>query len=226
MQNISTLLFDLDGTLVDSAPDLAAAVNQTLTQLNLNTYSEQQIRTWVGNGAKVLIERALSGSQQIDPNLDTALANDALTLFLNNYQENVCVHSKLYQGVAPTLAKLKDTGYTLAIVTNKPEKFIQPILEKLQIAEFFAASLGGDSLPEKKPSPQPLLHICQQLNAKVENTIMIGDSHNDILAAKAANMQSIGLTYGYNYGEDINKHKPEWVFENFADIAELLLKSE
>lgn len=226
MQKINTLLFDLDGTLVDSAPDLAAAVNKTLAVLQRDTFAEQQIRTWVGNGAKVLIERALSGSQQIDPELDSALANDALGLFLKHYQQDVCVYSKLYAGVAETVQQLKNAGFTLAIVTNKPEKFIQPILDKLQIAEFFCASLGGDSLPEKKPSPQPLLHICQQLNVAVANTLMIGDSHNDILAAKAANMQSIGLTYGYNYGEDINKHQPDWVFDNFADIAKLLINNK
>jgi len=134
----------------------------------------------------------------------------------------LCINTKLYPSVGACLKILKAQGYRLAIVTNKPFEFIAPILEKLQLNGLFEIMLGGDSLPERKPHAQPLLHVCQQLNVSVEQCLMVGDSKNDILAAKAANMHSIGLTYGYNYGEDIGLHQPEAVLDDFADIIATL----
>lgn len=217
-----TLLFDLDGTLIDSAPDLALAVNDTLVQLNLSPYPESTIRSWVGNGAKVLIERALSGSATISENLDPALAEKALGLFLTSYQNNLCIHSKLYDGVLSSLQTLKALGYKLAVVTNKPERFIEPILAGLNLTGLFEVLVGGDTLAQKKPDPSPLHFACQQMNVAIEQCLMIGDSRNDILAAKAAGAQSIGLTYGYNYGQPIADSNPEWVFDNFADLLNIL----
>lgn len=218
----NTLLFDLDGTLVDSAPDLALAVNDTLTQLNLPTYPESTIRSWVGNGAKVLIERALSGSSSISSDLDPVLAKKALEIFLTSYQNNLCIHSKLYDGVLSSLQTLKGFGYKLAVVTNKPERFIEPILAGLDLSGLFDVLVGGDTLPQKKPDPSPLHYACEKMNVAIEQSLMIGDSRNDILAAKAAGTQSVGLTYGYNYGLPIADSDPEWVFDNFADILNIL----
>lgn len=218
----NTLLFDLDGTLVDSAPDLALAVNDTLTQLNLPTYPESTIRSWVGNGAKVLIERALSGSSSISSDLDPDLAKKALEIFLTSYQNNLCIHSKLYDGVLSSLQTLKGFGYKLAVVTNKPERFIEPILAGLDLSGVFDVLVGGDTLPQKKPDPSPLHYACEKMNVAIEQSLMIGDSRNDILAAKAAGTQSVGLTYGYNYGLPIADSDPEWVFDNFADILNIL----
>ena len=221
MNNITHLFFDLDGTLIDSAPDLALAVNATLRQLDRATVDETVIRGWVGNGAKVLIERALSGSSQIDKKLDIALAKQALELFLANYQQHLCVKSVLYPQVKETLQALKDKGLCLALITNKPERFIQELLEGLGINNYFSLCLGGDSLAHKKPSPAPLLHACKKLAVEVENCIMIGDSKNDILAAKAANMRSVGFSYGYNYDEDISAYAPDWVLHHFADVLDI-----
>lgn len=150
------LLFDLDGTLVDSAPDLALAVNRTLKDLNKAEFDEETIRHWVGNGAKSLIERALSGSSTVDETLDTRIVQSALAIFLTHYQECLCVNSVLYKGVKEGLITLKNTGYRLAIITNKPEDFIQPILSGLGISGMFEIFIGGDTLPEKKPDPAPL----------------------------------------------------------------------
>ncbi len=121
-----------------------------------------------------------------------------------------------------TLFSLKSRGYRLAIITNKPEDFITPIIQTLGLIDLFELQLGGDSLPERKPHPMPLLKACKQLDVSVEQCVMIGDSKNDILAAKAANMDCIGLTYGYNYDEDLAIHQPNHLFNSFTDLLTVL----
>lgn len=221
MQNISTFIFDLDGTLVDSVPDLAHALNATLHDMGLPTYPETTIRHWVGNGARMLVERGLSGSTSISHGQSNAQVDAALDKFLAHYRVLVCQYSALYKGVFDTLATLKRKQYNLALVTNKPEEFIPPILNAYSLNDMFLITLGGDSLPEKKPSPEPLLHVSDTLNVMPETCIMVGDSKNDIQAAKAANMRCVGLTYGYNYGEDIAIHEPDWVFDCFTQLLTL-----
>jgi phosphoglycolate phosphatase len=225
-ENKTVLLFDLDGTLVDSAPDLALAVNQMLLALNLTTFPQNIIRGWVGNGARTLVERALhhslNNNAALDKSLNEAKVNKALAIFLNYYRDGLCVESSLYKGVRETLLALKNQGYRLAIITNKPKEFIEPIVTGFALNGLFELQLGGDSLIERKPHPLPLLHACKTLKVSVERCIMIGDSKNDILAAKAANIQSIGLTYGYNYGEDIRVYLPDWCLDTFAELLDLL----
>ena len=220
--NKKLIIFDLDGTLVDSVPDLALGVNIMLTTLGRKTFEEAVIRSWVGNGAQTLVKRALSGSALIDENLDKVLFEEALSVFLKAYKENLCVKTVLYPEVLSTLKTLKERGFILALVTNKPFEFIAPLLEGLGMRECFELCLGGDSLAVKKPDPLPLLHVCEKLGFSVEASIMVGDSKNDILAANSAKMQSIGVTYGYNYGEDIGVYSPDSVVNNFAEIRELL----
>lgn len=220
--NKKVILFDLDGTLIDSVPDLAVAVNHTLEALNRDTFSQGTIRYWVGNGAQTLIKRALSGQNKIDENLDPKLFKKALDVFLAFYAQNLAVTTVTYPHVPATLQSLKDAGYRLAIVTNKPFDFVAPILEELALAELFELHLGGDSLPQKKPDPSPLLHVCDQLNITVEQCVMVGDSKNDILAANACGMQSIGVTYGYNYGEEITVYDPDVVVDDFSELLKFL----
>lgn len=220
--NKNTLLFDLDGTLVDSVPDLAFAINQTLIELELTPFSQDMIRGWVGNGASILVQRALSGSTDISPTLDNNLKEQALAIFYRVYQSHSCVETRLYSGVLDTLAALKKRGYQLAIITNKPERFIAPIIDGLGLNNLFELIIGGDTLDKRKPDPLPLHHACKQLSVSVEQCVMIGDSKNDILAAKSAKMQSIALTYGYNYGEDIAIYQSELVIDNFSEMLETL----
>lgn len=217
------IIFDFDGTLIDSVPDLAAAVNFTLKKLNRKLYSIDEIREWVGNGAQTLVKRALCGKKEFQENeINKNLYEQALPIFLENYEEKLCEHTYLYEGVKETLEELHKRGYRMAIVTNKPHKFILPILEELGIEHYFELLLGADSLKKKKPDPAPLIHVMEHFNYSREESIMIGDSKNDIIAANNAEIHSIAVSYGYNYGEDITLHNPDLVLENFTDIAQHL----
>jgi len=218
----TTIIFDLDGTLVDSAPDLANAINAMLVKLNRLPFSGKLIHEWVGNGAKILVERALSGQREIDDTLESEYCAQALSIFLAYYKQHACVQTSLYEGVTSTLDTLKNRGYQLHIVTNKPLEFVGPILESLEIAHYFEMILGADSLPKKKPHPMPLLHVCDSHSVSIENCVMVGDSQNDILAASAINMQSIAVTYGYNYGEDIADNNPSVVCDTFSQLLTCL----
>ena len=220
--NKKLIIFDLDGTLIDSAPDLAVAVNYMLQQLGKESFSNETIDLWVGNGALTLVQRALSGSRTVDTSLDAAETEKALKIFLDFYAKNLCVSTLPYAHVPATLSALKAKGYHMAIVTNKPFDFVQPILNGLGLNEYFERILGGDSLEKKKPDPEPLLHVCETLNTKVEESLMVGDSKNDILAANACAMQSVGVTYGYNYGEDIASYKPTVIIDDFSLLLEYL----
>lgn len=219
--NKKLLIFDLDGTLINSALDLAIAINHMLKTLNRDTFDEHIIHEWVGNGALILVKRALSGDRIIDTQLDNALVEKALEVFLEFYEQNLCRATLPYPNVISTLNTLKEK-YTLSIVTNKPFAFVAPILETLGMDGFFSLVLGGDSLDKKKPHPMPLLHVCQSLDIKVQDTVMIGDSRNDILSANACDMHSIGLTYGYNYGEDIGLHSPTLIIDDFSKLLSSL----
>lgn len=212
------ILFDLDGTLIDSAPDLALAVNHMLTSIGREQIEADIIRSWVGNGASILVQRGLSGQTEIDKNLDPELLEQSLATFLEFYAKNLCVDTVTYPHVRSSLKILKAKGYRLAIVTNKPFDFIQPILDGLDLNSLFELLVGGDTLEKRKPDPLPLHYTCEKLGVRVDECVMVGDSKNDILAANAANMQSIGLSYGYNYGEDINEHNPNLSVDDFADI--------
>jgi len=222
LTNKKVIIFDLDGTLIDSSPDLALAINHMLSSIKKETFSLDEIHHWVGNGAQTLVKRALSGSAQIASNIDEKEFEDALDIFLKFYAKNLAVQTITYPHVLSTLAKLKTHGYKLVIVTNKPFDFVAPILKALKLEEYFEFHLGGDSLKEKKPNPAPLLYVCEKLNVTVDECVMIGDSKNDILAAQACGMKSIGVTYGYNYGEHISTHNPDVYTSDFSEIAKIL----
>ena len=220
--NKKVIIFDLDGTLINSAPDLALAVNYMLAQMGQSTYVEALIHEWVGNGALTLVKRALSGAKEVDESLEKDFVDKALEIFLDFYAKNLCNATVAYENVAQTLTALNEKGYTLAIVTNKPFAFVAPILEGLGFDGLFELILGGDSLKEKKPHPLPLLHVCEKLNVKLDDAVMVGDSKNDILAANACKMHSVGVTYGYNYGEDIGIYTPSVIIDNFGDLLKSL----
>ncbi len=209
------ILFDLDGTLIDSVPDLTAAVNAMLERFGYETVEEERVRHWVGNGARVLVRRSLENVGSDVP------FGDALRTFMQAYEARMCDRTRYYEGVHETLLALMDRGYRMGVVTNKPQRFVAPILEHLKIGEFFDAILGGDTLTEKKPHPLPLLTMAERLGAGTHECTMVGDSINDILAAKAAGMPCIAVKYGYNYGEPIEKSGPDLVVEDFRNLSEV-----
>ena len=150
-----------------------------------------------------------------------ALFKEAFDFFFKAYEEVVCDKTYLYPGVVETLQYLHGKGYDMTICTNKPFKFIEPILDALSIKQYFKLWVGADSLPKQKPDALPLLYLAETLNRSIEKSIMVGDSKNDILAAQNAKIDSIGVSYGYNYNEHIANYNPTKVVDNFAELQEL-----
>ena len=209
------LFFDLDGTLIDSAPDLADAVNFMLKQLGKRGYNLATIRSWIGGGATLLIQRALSGKKE-PKNIEEQLLNKAKEHFFAYYEKNLCNKTKAFPNAKETLQTLKKR-YPLALITNKPERFIKPILKHLEL-DFFDLIIGGDTLPEKKPSPLPLLHACNHFGIGAKEAIMVGDSYNDIEAAKRASIVSVLVTYGYE-SQKLDSH---YIINNLNELLELV----
>ncbi|MBF8472722.1 phosphoglycolate phosphatase [Klebsiella michiganensis] len=233
LQNIRGVAFDLDGTLVDSAPGLTAAVDNALYALELPMAGEERVVTWIGNGADVLIQRALTWARQERAALRAAQGKPSVDhddipqaeqqailrkLFDRYYGEVAEEGSFLFPAVADTLGALHAKGLPLALVTNKPTPFVAPILASLDIAEYFTVVIGGDDVKNKKPHPEPLLLVAEKLGLAPADLLFVGDSRNDIQAAKAAGCSSIGLTYGYNYGEPISLSEPDYIFDQFNEL--------
>jgi len=214
------VIFDFDGTLIDSVPDLAASVNHTLKLLGKEAKEEGLIREWIGNGAKTLVTRALANSLNRGPK--ESEIEEALEIFLSYYKEHMCDATYLYPDAKETLKILKAYGKKIAIVTNKPSAFVKPILEKLKIVEYIDFYLGAEDAEHKKPHPAPLLKACEIAGVDIENALMIGDSKNDIEAAKACGMQSIVVSYGYNYGEDTSMLNADAMIESLREVVYLL----
>lgn len=212
------LIFDLDGTLVDSVPDIATAVNAMLSDLAQQTVSTDTVRDWVGNGSYKLVERALVACAL--PLSELPAAHER---FLSHYAEATCVDTVPYADVDRGLHQLAQAGYQLALVTNKPIRYVPEILTAFGWQSLFAVVLGGDSLSVKKPDPTPLLYVCTQLGVEPTQAVMIGDSKNDILAGQNAGMATLALSYGYNYGEDVRTFAPTAAFDRFDELLAYLL---
>lgn len=217
--NIRGLAFDLDGTLVDSAPGLAAAIDLALQAQGLSPAGEARVAAWIGNGADVLIERALRWAE-VEPSAERC--QQMRGQFDDYYAQTVEQGSRLFPQVRATLARLAAADLPLALVTNKPSPFVAPLLNALGIDKYFAFIIGGDDVVAKKPHPAPLYLVLGHLGLYAHELLFVGDSRNDIMAAKAAGCPSVGLTYGYNYGEAITLSRPDLVLERFADILPAL----
>ncbi|WP_445000808.1 phosphoglycolate phosphatase [Halomonas mongoliensis] len=217
LDGIDLVAFDLDGTLIDSVPDLAAAVDATLSELGLPEAGEKKVSLWVGNGALKLVERALADALGETPSSERlALGHQR---FLYHYGRDVGSRTRLYPGVVEALDALRERGLPLALVTNKPFAFIAPLLEGLGLAEHFALCLGGDSLPEKKPHPAPLLHLASHFDLAPSRCLMVGDSRHDIAAGKAAGFRTLAVPYGYNHGEPVQASGPDGMVESLAELV-------
>lgn len=195
MEHIRAVAFDLDGTLADSIGDLAAAANQVRLGAGLDGLDETLLASFVGDGIGVLVHRTLAGRR--DGVADEAAWQRGVAAFVAYYREHLSVHTRLYAGVETALGLLKSLGLPLAVVTNKSEVLAVSLLRNLGVADEFSLIVGGDTLAERKPSALPLLHTAEVLGVRPEELAMVGDSANDILAAKAAGCFSIGVRYGY-----------------------------
>lgn len=214
------ILFDLDGTLIDSAPDLVVAVNQMLIGLSLREATTKQTQTWIGNGGAKLVERALRfglGKTETDAEVE-ALQGRAMDLFFDRYQDCCCETSQLYPGVLDTLGQLQQQGVKMACVTNKPSRFTLPMLAHYQLEALLPVAISGDTCAVKKPEAEPLLLACRELGCPAEHSIMVGDSINDVQAARNAGMPVVAVDYGYNHGVPIEESAPDAVISDFADL--------
>jgi phosphoglycolate phosphatase len=219
-QNRKAVLIDLDGTLVDSVPDLANAIDQMMLQLAMPVRGIDAVTEWIGNGAGRLVKRALVNSMEGEPS--EALFQKALPLFEVAYAANNGKHSYLYDGVEVGLNYLQQQGYRLGCVTNKPIAFTLPLLEAMGIADFFDVTIGGDQVERIKPDPQPLLMAAEKLRVDPKQAVMLGDSVSDVMAARAAGMPIICVSYGYNHGQDIRSHHPDAVIDSLAQLKTLI----
>jgi phosphoglycolate phosphatase len=215
------VLIDVDGTLVDSVPDLAFCVDAMMDRLGRPPRGEAAVRNWVGNGVERLVRRALIGQLHGEP--DEADFDVALPIFLELYADNTSKRSLLYPGVREGIAFLKAAGYPLGCVTNKAAQFTEPLLRDLGIRDNFSLVVSGDTLPKKKPDPMPLLHAAQHFGVDPRDALMIGDSVSDVEAARAAGFGIICMSYGYNHGQDIHAAEPDAVIDSMTELEGLLV---
>ncbi|HCO44715.1 MAG TPA: phosphoglycolate phosphatase [Gammaproteobacteria bacterium] len=190
------VLFDLDGTLVDSVPDLTRCVNAALAHAGQPAVTQAQVRGWVGNGASRLLHRALTGRR--DGHAPAAEHTAALAVFNAHYAADPCRDSRLYPGVLETVTGLRRAGVLLAVVTNKPSQFVAPLLDKLGLGDTFACHVGGDSTPRLKPDPLPVRHALGLVECAADRAFLVGDSHVDMMAGRAAGVATVAVTYGYD----------------------------
>lgn len=212
------VMFDLDGTLVDSVPDLAAAIDKTLLLLGQPAAGIEYVRDWVGNGARVLVRRALAGSLEHDC-VDDGQVEQALELFMQYYAQSHAL-TQVYPGVKQTLDWLREQQVELAIITNKPERFVAPLLDEKGLGGYFRWIVGGDTLAQQKPDPAALLHVMHLAQLDPEQVLFVGDSRNDVLAAKAAGVACVALSYGYNHGRPIAEEHPTRVLDNLSELLQ------
>ncbi|HTT08327.1 MAG TPA: phosphoglycolate phosphatase [Gammaproteobacteria bacterium] len=212
------VLFDLDGTLVDSVPDIAYCIDQMLGELGRAPAGETQVRMWVGNGAERLIKRALTRAMDAEPD-DTAEYQRAHARFLELYGEHTDELSRLYPGALEGLRYARSLGCPVGCVTNKAARFTEPLLRSLGIRGEFEIVVSGDTLARRKPDPLPLLHCADKCGARPAHSVMVGDSINDIQAARAAGFRIVCVSYGYNHGNDISVEKPDAVIPTLADLS-------
>lgn len=214
------VLIDVDGTLVDSVPDLAFCIDEMLKQLDMPVRGEARVRHWVGNGVERLVKRGLINELNGEPDED--LYNKALPIFRALYAENTSKRSCLYDGVIEALDFLKTTGVKIGCVTNKASEFTLPILRDLAISDYFETVLCGDMVARKKPDPLPLLKSAETLGVSATASMMLGDSMSDVKAARAAGFSIVCMSYGYNHGEDIRDYHPDAVIDSMAEIKDIV----
>lgn len=221
---IRAVVIDLDGTLLDTAPDIADAAVAMAEELGLPPISLEEIKTYIGNGVSRLVKRVLTRDMHAEP--EAEWFQKALPVFEKHYAKGVSRKSRPFPGVAEGLKAFKALGVHVACITNKAERFTLPLLKDTGLIDYFELTLAGDSLPEKKPSPLPLLHACQVFGIEPDELLLIGDSLNDTQAARAAGCHVFCVPYGYNRGQPVDALDADAIVPSLLKAAELVVKKK
>jgi phosphoglycolate phosphatase len=218
MISTKLFLFDLDGTLIDSRADLARSINLMLADFDRQPLSEDRVSGFVGDGVWVLVRRALAASDPSGVAPDDAMAKLALDSMRRHYAEQMFVSTHLYPNVQETLERLN--GRQIGLVTSKERDFARTLLDRLGIVRYFDCIIGGDTLPERKPDPKPVLEALRQLGTESRDAVMIGDSENDIYAGARAGTHTCGVTYGFRTAEELRSAGPEVLVDGIDKVLE------
>ena len=220
IKNIHAVLFDLDGTLLHTSPDLAAAAAAALSECSLPPVDSQLIENFVGKGIDVLLQRCLAhlGKPDHGPEFERFRAS-----YMRHYERLNGVHATPYPGVFEGLNALRDLGLKLGVCTNKSVRFTEPLLERAGMRPYFALAVSGDTTAKKKPDAAPILYACSAFGFQPAEVLMVGDSANDAGAARAAGSPVLVVPYGYNEGEPVQNIDSDGIVANLADVAALLL---
>jgi phosphoglycolate phosphatase len=220
---VKAVVIDLDGTLLNTAPDLAKAAERMLADLGRQPVPLDTIKTYIGNGVSRLVKRVLTGDMDAEP--DAELFAQALHSYQRHYGEHVADESRPFDGVMEGLKAMKEAGYHLACITNKAEQFTVPLLLATHLHGFFEIILSGDTLPKKKPDPMPLLHACERFGIAPNELLLIGDSLNDTQAARAAGCHVFCVPYGYNRGRPVDELELDAVVPSLLEASKLIRKA-
>lgn len=216
---VQAIVIDLDGTLLHTAPELSEAANRMLRDMDYAPVSQELLASYIGNGISWLVKRALTGDMHATP--DAALYEHALPIFEKHYTD-LLLQSKTFDGVIEGLEAMKAAGYRLGCITNKVERYTTPLLAGIGLAKYFEIVLAGDTLPEKKPHPMPLLHAAKHFGVPINQLLLIGDSLNDAIAARAAGCPIFCVPYGYNHGEPVETLDLDAVIANLPAALPLI----
>jgi phosphoglycolate phosphatase len=221
-RGVTAVAFDLDGTLIDTLPDLAAAGNRMLAELGRPGASLEQVRNFIGDGIAVLTRRLITDDMDAQPG--AAEFDEGLKIFKQAYAEELVVRSQPYPGVMRGLAALQGR-FPMACVTNKALAYTEPLLEATGMRHYFSVVLGGDSLAHKKPDPEPFLHCAEQLRVQPSQLLVVGDSKNDCAAARAARCPVVCVPYGYCGREGVLALDCDAIVTDVFELATLLLNT-
>ncbi|MGA7179149.1 MAG: phosphoglycolate phosphatase [Thiobacillaceae bacterium] len=218
--SIRVVVIDLDGTLLDTAPDLARAAELMMAELGRPCPSLEAIQTYIGNGVSRLVKRVLTGQMDAEP--EPALFDKALAVYQKYYGQHIADQSRPFAGVVEGLEAMRAAGFHLACITNKAEQFTYPLLKATGLFNYFELILSGDTLPRRKPDPLPLLHAARHFGVDISQVLLIGDSLNDTQAARAAGCPVFCVPYGYNRGRPVTELDLDAVVPTLVEASKLL----
>jgi len=220
---VKAIVIDLDGTLLNTAPDLAHAAELMMAELGRPCPSLEAIQTYIGNGVSRLVKRVLTGQMEAEP--DPLLFDKALSIYQKYYGEHVADQSRPFNGVVEGLEAMKAAGFRLACITNKAERFTRPLLKATGLFDYFELILSGDSLPRRKPDPLPLRHAAKHFGVDISQVLLIGDSLNDSQAARAAGCPVFCVPYGYNRGRPVTELDLDAVVPSLVEASKMVARA-